>query len=370
MCVNGRELTASRAMYHSTSIPEGFLEFISFSIELNYIDKSKQGNLAELVILDQLRFLGNSATTMIEESPYGFRRSGSKDVSKTICDKYEVIIKQYDGQTRINISRNDLAPITEFDIESILYSLSIVRAELLYPSVAIELLQNENNLFFTITADWLIDYKTPAFPPRYSISDLFWEYEPLFKVLIDRYSDDNREYYLSIVKVLTDSKSLIQTHLLSLCTAIESLTKPLNVSISDDKLQETEELAQLAIDAINKAIDASQFEEMNNRIIGCINSVKNTQSAQNKLKQLKNNREISKASYSAWQKIRNTLAHGAEVFNQDKYDIYHNSIKQLYVLLYQLFFLIVGYQGEYTDYNSIKDGRYGNRIFVKPGTNE
>jgi hypothetical protein len=363
--LHGLKLTASNAMYQETSFLSNNFEFISFCIEIIYVDTSREGNFAELVILDQLKFLGNHATKSTEESPYGIYESTSQDVSETISERYKLIIKQYDGQTRIQLSRNDLAQITEIDIESVLHSLSIVRTELLYPSIAVKLIQNANNMIFNLDANYLVDYKTPALPPIYAMNDAFWEYEPLLISLLDKYGMDNRDYYLSIIKVLSDSKSLIQTQLLSLCTSIECLSKPIPVTVGDTESQETERLVQIAKDAINKEINPSQFEEMNRRLIGCIASVGDTQSAQNKLKRASKDGYVSEVSVSAWRTIRNTLAHGSEVFNQKKYDKYHDSIKQLYVLLYQLLFLIIDYSGEYTDYNSIKNTYYEKKSFTK-----
>lgn len=361
--INGKAIKSSKSIYY-TSDPSGLqVYFRSYDIEILYVDSARTGNCAELVILGRLKFMGNRSTNTTEKSPYGIRYQCSRDVSVTTTEKYEIIIKQYSDQTRLNITRVDKADVTESDIEGILYSLSIIRTELLYQSVGLKMLQKGMTITFVICPDYSEEFSTTAFPPIYSTCDLYWDYEILFKHLIDNYSVDNRDYFLSIIKVICDSKAVTQTHLLSLCTAIECLSDKIHVTENEVDIRIVNELVQSATDIINKEIDPIQYEEMNRRIIGCLNRVRNDKSAKNKLKKLKDDGVLFEKSFSTWNDIRNALAHGSNIFNPAKYEKYHSSIKLLYLLMYQLFFVLLDYHGEYTDYSSIDKGNFVRKVF-------
>ena len=153
---------------------------------------------------------------------------------------------------------------------------------------------------------------------------------------------------------------------IGLCTAAECLSEKVSMDVNNEDIKTIKKLVQKAKDIVNLEIDPSQYKEMNNRIIGCLNSVQNTQSAQNKMKKLKDDGFISESAYSAWKQIRPKLAHGSGTFNTKEYDKYHDSIKLLYLLMYQLVFLLLGYEGIYTDYGTSSVSGYENGVFSHP----
>ena len=364
--IDGYRITAKDTIFHNMTLPCKQIYFVAYELELSCFDHTRTGNYVELVISSKMNFIGNNITETTEKSAYGFFMQQDKDISVVNSDRYKIIIKQYKNQTRIRIARNDKSELVEEDIDGIIYSLCIVRSELLFQAVALKLYQNDSNLRLIIYPDSKTDYSTPAYPPIYSINDIFGEYETLLKFLIDKYSDDNRVYYLSILKAISDSKALTQTHLLSLCTAAECLSGKVRIAVNDDEIETIKELVKKAKDIIDKEIDPEQYKEMNDRINGCLNSIQNTQSAQNKMKRLKDDGYISESAFSTWKQIRPKLAHGNCFFDTKEYDKYHDSIKLLYLLMYQLLFLVLGYEGTYTDYSNSTESGYENRFFLLP----
>lgn len=364
--IEGYKITAKDSIFQYLTFPCKQIYFVAYELELSCIDQTRSGKYVELVLSSKMNFIGNSSTETTEKSAYGFRIQQDKDISVVHSDKYMIIIKQYKNQTRIRIARTDKCELVEDDINGVIYSLSIVRSELLFQAVALKLYQNDSNLRCIIYQDSKTDYSTPAYPPIYSINDAFWDYESLLMFLMDKYSDDKRLYYFCILKAISDSRALTQTHLLSLCTAAECLSEKVSIAEDDEEIEATKELVKKAQDIINKEIDPELYKEMNNRIIGCLNSVQNTQSAQNKMKKLKDNGYITESAYSTWKQIRPKLAHGSGIFNTKEYDKYHYSIKLLYLLMYQLVFLLLGYDGMYTDYSTSSDSGYENRVFSFP----
>lgn len=358
-------LVARDAQYVQNVFPGNTIVFAATDLEFRSYNPFPKHIKAELVILDKLRFTGSYATTTTETSPYAHTTNKAWDVEEIISNKYKVIIKQFQDQTRIVIRKNDKSEVVETDIECVLYSLSIVRAEILYSSVPVKMIETGNDVLFLITANYLTNYNTKAMPPIYSNPDKFWDYKPLFIHLIDNFSDDNKDLYLSMIKLLSDSTSLMQTHLLSLCVTIESIVNCLPIKIKEVEAQQTNELIDSIMNQINQHVDLSKDEDLKNRLTGCVNSIKNQKSAQSRLKRISENSIVSNDSFKLWKKIRNTFAHGSAMFyNPNSYE-YISGIKHLYTMLYQLLFLVIGYPGEYTNYSKDEGSGYKKEEFAE-----
>ncbi len=358
-------LIARDAQYVQNIFLSNMIEFAALNLEYRFFNPFPKHPKAELVILDKLQFIGSSITTTSEISPYRHITNQARDVEEIISCKYNVIIKQFQDQTRVVISKIDKSEVTEIDIECVLYSLSIVRTEMLYSSVPVKMIETGSDVLFLITANYLTNNKTKAMLPIYSNPDKFWDYKPLFIHLIDNFSDDNKDLYLSIIKLLHDSTQLMQTHLLSLCVTIESIVNCLPVKIKDDEVQQTNELIDSVMNQIDQHVDLNKDDELKNRFTGCINNIKNQKSAQSKLKKISEHSIISGDSFKLWRKIRNTFAHSSAMFDNPKSSEYISGIKHLYTMLYQLLFLTIGYPGEYTNYSEDEGDGYKKEKFAE-----
>ena len=153
--------------------------------------------------------------------------------------------------------------------------------------------------------------------------------------------------FVLINNVIETSKVSIDAHALTLSVAIEGILK-----IGYNEWGATDSQTLEFIDSAKKLISTSDVDpSFMPRVLGAIDSMKHVR-AKDKLIKLRDANVIGGNLYKAWEKLRNSSAHSAEIdFN--KLQKYINNTYKICTLYYLLIFNIIGYKGEYIDYSVI-----------------
>ncbi len=164
---------------------------------------------------------------------------------------------------------------------------------------------------------------------------------------------NNKDYCHSISKaiyfVIESGKASLEVEALTLSVSIESIL----IEEMSSAYRITPELCK-NIDIVKNIVSGSS--ELDNdfkmRVMGSLNAMKSAR-AKDILSTLRDNGMIESDIVKTYAKLRNKSAHGAKSSGADMQD-YFNQVSAVTVLFYQLVFLVVSYNGEYTDY-----GTYG-----------
>lgn len=169
-----------------------------------------------------------------------------------------------------------------------------------------------------------------------------------------KYTLNNEIDYLhpisqELFAVIESGKASLDVEALTLSVSIESLLKEelssyfkipseltKNICVAKEMIKESEILD----------------EDFKNRIIGSLSAMKSAR-AKDMLFALRDDGLIDKELVKIYGDLRNKSAHGAKNSGGDVQN-YYNQISAVLVLFFQLVFLVIKYDGEYTDY-----GTYG-----------
>ena len=155
-----------------------------------------------------------------------------------------------------------------------------------------------------------------------------------------------------IYSVIESGKASLDIEALTLSVSIESLLKEemsklyrisaeltKNICVAKELVQESEILDK----------------DFKNRVVGVFSAMKNAR-AKDILFALRDNDLIDKELVKTYGDLRNKSAHGGKSSGADLQN-HFNRVSAVLVLFYQLLFLVIKYEGEYTDY-----GAYGYPI--------
>ncbi len=155
-----------------------------------------------------------------------------------------------------------------------------------------------------------------------------------------------------IYSVIESGKASLDIEALTLSVSIESLLKEEMSALYKVSAELTKSIC-----VVKKLVQESEIsnEEFKNRIVGIFSAMKNAR-AKDILFELRDKDLVDKELVKIYGDLRNKSAHGGKSSGADLQN-HFNRVSAVLVLFYQLLFLVIKYEGEYTDY-----GAYGYPI--------
>jgi len=184
--------------------------------------------------------------------------------------------------------------------------------------------------------------------PPIQISNIDHGTWALFDKYLSHFIDYEKESwhptYGIIHSVIQSSSASVEAQALTVSVAVEGLLKREFSNISKPNKRTKDQIA-----LARKMIIDSELDNIEDRILGALNGMGNA-SPRDQLYELESNGLIEEKFITRWKKLRNTFVHGHEPDYEDiqKYLDLHRSVL---VLFYQLIFLAVGYDRNFTDYS-------------------
>jgi len=188
---------------------------------------------------------------------------------------------------------------------------------------------------------------------RLQTTDSVWR---LFDCYLTHVLLNEEDYFHPISQelysIIESGKASLDVEALTLSVSIESLLKKELCTL----YKITAELTKNICVAKDIVLESEVLDEdFKNRVIGALSAMKNAR-AKDILFALRHNGLVDKELTKTYGDLRNKSAHGAKSSGADVQN-HFNRVSAVLVLLYQLLFLIIKYEGEYTDY-----GTYGYPI--------
>lgn len=201
-------------------------------------------------------------------------------------------------------------------------------------------------------------------------SQLWHLYEKYFTFALEDKSGLHTHYLSGwIGRIVEIEYQSLEAEMLTLSIGVESIAKKysstLNQKTTTPPAKETEELDCNIRDLkawIKEKKEREGESSFSNRLNGFIGSLKSTrETAKDVLTKLVTNRLIDKSLLKAWTKLRNGSAHGS-IVEPEKYASYIQECDKLNLLLFHLIFLIIEYEGPFSDYSQ---ERWPTKVFQK-----
>ena len=181
----------------------------------------------------------------------------------------------------------------------------------------------------------------------------------LFESYLKHGTSNNVDFYHPISRlfysILESGKASLDVEALTLSVSIESL---LNDELSH--LYSISSELNKNIECVEQIINESETldADFKNRMQGSISAMKKAR-AKDILFVLRDGELVDRELVKTYGELRNKTAHGARDSGADIQN-YFNQVSAVLVLFFQLVFLIIKYNGEYTDYGSYQ---YPTKIF-------
>lgn len=174
----------------------------------------------------------------------------------------------------------------------------------------------------------------------------FWR---LFRIFADAIEQERGAPWPSIVQAsmgaVRISQASLEAKALVLCVEIESLVKAKLMQLHEPRSDVVENLKKLE----KILVDSELPEDFTTRVKGITGAMKSAR-AQDILHLLVKKGVLTEAEVKTWKSLRDVSAHGART--SKSIDIYIQQVHQVHSLLHKLIFLIIGYQGHFTDYGA------------------
>ena len=260
-------------------------------------------------------------------------------------------IEENEGHTKLS-AVSEVIEFTDIAINRIFESFSFVTSH--SESWSILVIRNAGTTETRIRAVDTKKLKTRTPSPisyqRLQDSGSVWL---LFDCYLKHALSNKTDYFHPISKelysVIESGKASLDVEALTLSVSIESLLR----EELGDFYKIPPELSK-NICVAREMVSESDIldEEFKNRMIGSLSAMKNAR-AKDILFALRDNGFVDKELVKIYGNLRNKSAHGAKNSGGDVQN-YFNQISAVLVLFFQLVFLVIKYNGEYTDY-----GTYG-----------
>jgi len=332
-----------------------FYKMISFS-ELPFSAK----NSVTIKYRGDIRIPCNTNTrteTYIDEKKRAW--SGNLNISKFEAWNLEFEIQKEKEWLIVNaVSKSN--PIDYLTITRIDEALQFVLARSLKWSV-IELF-NEKSLITRISAAQPNETKTRIQPPFYfqtfDKTESVWKLFDKYLAYTILYREDQWHPIFSLIhSVIESGEASLEAEALTLSVSVEALLKLAfqNIALPDDTFKDE-------VKRVEQIVSESTISvSLKSRICGVLSTMMSPR-AKDQLYCLKNKGLIEERLIEAWDKLRNKTAHG-HIIELIELEEYVKLCDHVMTLFYQLIFLALNYQGDYTDYSS--DG-YPAKIFNVP----
>lgn len=340
---NDVSITAN-GIYIQKSKDRGDICFITRQLQMTIPIESPMPYVCDVVVTQTLDFIGNrySSSGEISEKKIDYRIDCN--IYQCDCECFELTLTKYTKLTHLKLSRKDKKMISNTDVDAFIDSLSIVLFEPIRNHVAICRTYTDTHSTVDIFSDSTNESTAKHIRPSIKQIGIPENYAPFLCTLIGSYREETCDTYYHVLKVISESSAIIQTRLLGLCTAIEAITNKLEVDVGGADADEIDRV----VSDINTYIRSTYIEKSQktlvNRLTSAMDRVKQTNSASNRLKKLQQIGTITKKEFGTWNSLRNTFAHGSEVFNQNKYNSYSEALQVLIDLTYKLISEYVGFK--------------------------
>jgi len=332
---NGMLLNAY-GIYTQRSEERGDIFYITRKLQLTSPNDTPTPFVCDVVVNKVLDFSGNRFSKSFTKNEKKFDLRFDRDTYQCESECFEISLTKYATMTHLKLSRKDRKLITRNDIDAVIDSLSIVLFEPIRNHVAVCRTYTETSSEIDIYSDSAVEDTAKHFRPNIEQIGIPEDYAPFLCSLIDNYREGTRESYYHMLKVISESSTLIQTRLLSLCAAIEAIVNMMEIDVGGADADSIDQI----VSEINRYIRSTYIEKSQktlvNRLTSAMDRVKQTNSASNRLKKLQQIGTITKKEFGTWNSLRNTFAHGSEVFNQNKYNSYSEAVQVLFDLAYKL----------------------------------
>lgn len=181
----------------------------------------------------------------------------------------------------------------------------------------------------------------------------YWElFQKFYIYTSNQKTDDWHPIYELLYKVLESGKASLDVSILTATVAIEGVSKFFSYKNDNEKLK-------VEIKKVKEAINQCELsQKFGHRVDGMLSSMAQTR-AVDKLYDLSEKGLIDKELVESWKRLRNKSAHSTSL-DLSKIQTVLNDFYSVISLFYQLIFLIIGYQGKYTDYSTY---RYPEKMF-------
>lgn len=375
--INGSKLSANSIIpqFSGGVGIEGFTVFGEFSklFGVNHNEISARGTLVTIYYRDKFKIPSNVARNT--ETTVGKESRGGKSeysVAQFDTDGFDFeIFSEEDCTILVIYTKNDINPntIIQRANEALHFATSLN-----YPITAVNINKSCINEF--IIFEQQLEVINPRLFPPISISKIdrnghFGKlYCAFFYYCIKNETDEWHPLYKHIYNIIESSKASIDIQALTISVSIEGILKYGFSSIAKPTSE--------TLDSINRAIAIISNSKVSGslipRIVGSLRAMKHSR-AKDKLLELERNGSVDQKLLLAWNDLRNSTAHSAEL-RLSKLQKFINDIHSVQVLFNLLVFQIIEYQGIYTDYSTynfpekliLSQGNSNNSINVGPQT--
>ncbi|MBN1618880.1 MAG: hypothetical protein JXQ26_07110 [Tissierellales bacterium] len=147
-----------------------------------------------------------------------------------------------------------------------------------------------------------------------------------------------------LISVISAQNSFITTYALTITTAIENI---LHSYYSTGKRNFSKSDIEFALKEVN---GTNLCDLIKKRLIGMINSVFEQESADDIIRDLIKQGKLKKEFHKNWKKLRNPVSHGKDP--TEDFQEYIKLCESNLVFFYVLVFILIGYDGVYSDYST------------------
>lgn len=352
--ISGNKWEAERFITDKNNGPNGSM-IIGKIPELRKIEEYKSDNIGERVQLYFNEAIEVPFNTSVKEEEIVEKTTRKVMISKKMaifgaCG-IDFEIKENNSHT-ILAATSDVIELTDIVINRIYESFCFVTSHT--ESWSILVIRSKGKIETRIRAVKAKRLKSRTPPPisyQHALnSNSVWR---LFDCYLKYVLSDKKNYFhpisTELYSVIESGKLSLDVEALILSVSIESLLKKELNHFCD----ESDELSR-NIDNANKLITNSDALDCNfkKRLMGSISNMKNLR-AKDILLALINGKLVDESLVRIYSNLRNKAAHGDRSSGADVQS-YYNDVSAALVLFFQLLFLIINYNGDYTDY-----GTYG-----------
>ncbi len=213
----------------------------------------------------------------------------------------------------------------------------------------IAMIQDETNNEMILKSFTIDSVKSRVNPPiaikALSQNNSYWRlFERYFSFASEHPDDDWHPLYDFIYKVVESGKASLDASTLTIAVAVEGTIKLFGCKNVDTEVKA--EVAKVKAALKTVTLDKS-FSERLSSMLGGMPQLR----AIDLLYNLSNNDVIDEKLILCWKRLRNKTAHSGDL-DFSKIQQHLNELSATVVLFYQLVFLLIEYEGEYTDYST------------------
>jgi hypothetical protein len=349
---DGREWIADRVIVSDRSIVDGFHPTLKGIIEsslLNRTEYTSDGYSLRLCFFDDVSL------------PYrGMYIDGGKTYIRTI-DKFtaagaDFFVREEDRRFWVEATSSE--PLNESFHTRIVESLCFLLAKSVTWRVMLRTTTSEQCI--ELAAAKSKAQNASLEPPIASISVVYREYGwMLFSRYLDYVTTSTLHPYWNtcsyhLYNACEASTNSLHLWAIGVCVAVEGLCDLIEI---DKKPEDEEFLKNLRKFIVEQISSHPDFSPFTNRVQGLLGSMKNDGVAY-RLKSLVPSGHVDESLIKTWQNLRNKEVHPTEADLKDlsigSHQKIFEQIQQSTVLMYQIIFYLIGYNGKFTNHAAPK----------------